>query len=91
MTEVISLGQFVCSKAGRDRGRIFIVIDIIDNEYVKVVDGDLRKVENPKKKKIRHLQKYHAVSDETKTKLEKGEQIENAAIRRAIETIGEID
>ena len=91
MTEVISLGQFVCSKAGRDRGRIFIVIDMIDDEYVKVVDGDLRKVENPKKKKIRHLQKYHAVSDETKTKLEKGEQIENAAIRRAIETIGEID
>ena len=54
MTEV-KVGQVVESKAGRDRGFRMIVYNIIDNKYVTVVDGRHRKIENPKKKKLKHL------------------------------------
>ena len=37
----VSLGQIVYSIAGRDRGRYFIVVDIIDDNYVLISDGDL--------------------------------------------------
>lgn len=50
-TNNISIGQAVVSKAGRDRGRLFLVVEILDDVYVNVADGDLRPIERPKKKK----------------------------------------
>ena len=54
-------GQVVRSIKGRDKGRIQLVIDLLDESHVLVVDGKKRKVENPKKKKIKHLQKSNTV------------------------------
>ena len=54
-TENMSVGQVVMSKAGRDKGRIFLILDIIDPGYVSIVDGISRKLANPKRKKIKHL------------------------------------
>ena len=48
-------GQIVESGSGRDKGRPFIIYQVIDEDYVTVVDGKLRKLEKPKKKKIKHL------------------------------------
>ncbi|GFR35247.1 KOW domain-containing RNA-binding protein [Thermobrachium celere] len=47
----VALGQIVHSRAGRDKGRYFIVVGLIDENYVLIADGDLRKIESPKKKK----------------------------------------
>ncbi len=52
-TTDILIGQFVKSKAGRDKDRIFIIIEIVDEVYVRIVDGDLRRIESPKRKKIK--------------------------------------
>ncbi|EES90702.1 RNA-binding protein [Clostridium botulinum C] len=49
------IGRVVCSKAGRDRGKQFIILNVIDNEYVNIIDGDLRTVGRPKRKKMKHL------------------------------------
>lgn len=49
-TSDITIGQVVKSKAGRDKGRIFLVLDIIDDQHILIVDGDLRKLDNPKRK-----------------------------------------
>lgn len=57
----LAIGQIVKSKAGRDKGDIFIVYDIIDENYVLVVDGKTRKISKPKKKKLMHLQRYNTV------------------------------
>lgn len=54
----IEVGQVVKSKAGRDEGTILLVLEIVDETYVKVVDGRRRKLQNPKKKKIKHLSVY---------------------------------
>lgn len=50
-------GDIVLSRAGRDRGRAFVVIDVLDSEYVLTADGRLRTLERPKKKKRKHLLK----------------------------------
>ncbi len=48
------VGSIVCSKAGRDKGRFFAVLSLED-DYVYIADGDLRKCDNPKRKKRKHL------------------------------------
>lgn len=87
-TGELSLGQIVSSKAGRDKDKLFAVIQIIDNSYVMIADGDLRKIEKPKKKKVRHLQKYNMINSELKEKLENGKKVDNIYLRRELEKIG---
>ncbi|MGN0989237.1 MAG: RNA-binding protein, partial [Eubacteriales bacterium] len=49
-------GCTVISTAGRDEGRIFLVLDVTaDGNYAVITDGKLRKVEKPKTKKMKHL------------------------------------
>ena len=50
------LGQLFVSLAGRDKDLICTVVGISDDEgYVLIADGRIRKVETPKKKKLKHL------------------------------------
>lgn len=48
-------GEFVYATKGRDMGKCFIVITAKDN-YLYLCDGKNRKVSNPKKKKIKHVE-----------------------------------
>lgn len=59
----IKVGQIVKSKSGRDAGRIFLVFKVIDDDYLYLVDGSLRKLDNPKKKKVKHVITYNDVID----------------------------
>jgi len=84
-TSDVQVGQVVRSKAGRDKGTAFVVINVIDDKYISITDGDFRKLDNPKKKKIRHLIVYKTVLEELKDKLLNSEKINNAYIRRLLE------
>ena len=81
----IAIGQVVKSRAGRDKGNIFLVVDVVDDEYVLISDGDIRKLDNPKKKKIKHLIVYSTVVDELNEKILGGIKINNAYIRKLLE------
>lgn len=83
----ISLGQIVSSRAGRDKDRYFIVVDIIDKEYVLLVDGSLRKTGNPKKKKIKHLKVHDFLADSIKDKLTNKENILDADFRKCLQSM----
>lgn len=48
--------RIVRSKAGRDKGRLFIVISDEQNGYVNIVDGMLRTLDKPKRKKQKHIE-----------------------------------
>ena len=48
-------GMLARSKAGRDKGCIYVIISV-KNEYVYLVDGGLRPLSRMKRKNIRHLQ-----------------------------------
>ena len=73
----ICKGMLVYSRAGRDKGKLFIVLDI-KNDFVYLSDGKIRRVESPKKKKIKHINR-------TNTVLELDfENISDIDVRRAI-------
>jgi ribosomal protein L14E/L6E/L27E len=81
----IAIGQVVKSGAGRDKGNIFLILGIIDYKYVYIVDGEMRKISNPKKKKINHLIIYNTVFIEFQDKIKNGEKINNAYVRKLLE------
>lgn len=82
-TTDIKVGQVVKSKAGRDKDKLFVVLSIVDESYVIVVDGKIRKLENPKKKKIKHLSLYNSVIDDLSSEKANNE-INDAYIRKAL-------
>lgn len=84
----LDIGQIVKSKTGRDQGRYFIVFAKIDKEYVLIVDGSLRRIDNPKKKKIKHLAKVNVVSNEIREAILNNEKINNAFVRRELARLG---
>lgn len=87
MNENNYLGRVVFSKTGRDMGRKFIIIDTINENYVLIADGDLRKVEKPKKKKIKHLSISNKVIDSLKELILAGEKVSNSVIREFLQSV----
>lgn len=51
----MQIKQIVFSKCGRDKGRAYVITDI-QGDYVFLVDGKLRPLSKPKKKKAKHIQ-----------------------------------
>jgi ribosomal protein L14E/L6E/L27E len=79
----IVIGSIVKSKAGRDKGDLFIVLRH-ENEYTYLANGDLRKVDKPKKKKIKHLQGTNYVSEFISEKMKNIGKVTNSEVRKAI-------
>ena len=48
-------GMLACSKTGRDKDAVYIIIKE-EKEYVYLVNGLSRKLNNPKKKNKKHIQ-----------------------------------
>ncbi|NLI59028.1 MAG: RNA-binding protein [Clostridium sp.] len=80
----VDLGQVVYSIAGRDGGRVFVVVGIIDDKHVLISDGDLRRIEKAKKKKIKHIRATEEVILPLKEKLEREDRVSNSEIRKAL-------
>ena len=49
------LGSIALSLAGRDKDRTFVIVGVLDENYVCIANGRERKIEKPKKKKLKHL------------------------------------
>ena len=78
------IGSICFARAGRDRGRYFAVIGMIDDQYVWIADGVTRKLGKPKRKKIKHLSLKPVVLEGIARKLEKGEKVFDAELKSAI-------
>ena len=68
-------GRVVLSTQGRDEGRYFIVLKVIDENFVLMADGLTRKVDHPKKKKVKHLRMKPIVVEVDGEKLPNGYQV----------------
>ena len=79
----LKAGQVVRSKAGRDKGRLFVVIKV-EGLYAFVADGFLRKIEKPKKKKMKHLVRYNIINWSIRGRLIGGKKITNAELRKIL-------
>ena len=49
------VGFIAISKAGHDKGHTYLIVKS-DDKYVYLSDGRIKKVDSPKKKKIKHIQ-----------------------------------
>jgi ribosomal protein L14E/L6E/L27E len=72
------------SKAGRDKGKYFIVLKVVDENFVLVADGDMRKVDNPKLKKCKHLENTGKTSERVCQKLAEGVRVTNPELHREL-------
>lgn len=77
----IEPGCIVVSKAGRDQGRRFLVVGEVDDDFVMVANGDLRKMDRQKKKRRKHLKPTGAVVSEARDRLAAGQKIEDHELR----------
>ncbi|MCD7730352.1 MAG: KOW domain-containing RNA-binding protein [Oscillospiraceae bacterium] len=56
------LGTIAKSIAGHDKGR-FLVITAVEGDFAFLADGKERKLESPKKKRLKHLRLTNTVID----------------------------
>ncbi len=79
----IEKADVVRSLAGRDRGELFFVTGLEEN-YASIVNGRDRRLEKPKRKKLKHLAFVERSADRTDQKLRDGEKVTNSELRRAL-------
>ena len=86
----IAKASIVQSDAGRDKGKLFFVLDV-EGEYLLLADGKSRKVEAPKRKKHRHVRFVSSKENGASQKITGEEKITNSELRRALAVFRETD
>lgn len=84
----MEVGRVVLSRAGRDQGHVFVIVDVIDEDYVAIANGCQRKVDNPKKKKIKHLVAKPELLEEIRKKIFSKKRIFDSEVRNRLDAIG---
>lgn len=82
------IGRVCYSKRGRDQGRYFVIVDVIDDNYVLIADGVMRRLNKPKKKKLKHLSLKPIVIESIANKLKASEKVFDAELKSAIINTG---
>ena len=88
MASEIKPGIIIKSKAGRDKDRYFMVYSYDGGNFVYLVDGVLRNIASPKKKKIKHIELTNTVLDSISQKLAEGTKVFDAEVRKAMDAAG---
>ena len=79
-------GRVVESIQGRDKGNFSLVMEAA-GDIVMIADGRCHKLENPKKKKTKHLRAKPVLLD-LKALRPEGGALQNSDLRRALEANG---
>jgi ribosomal protein L14E/L6E/L27E len=85
MMNEFRIGGYAVSMAGHDSGKNYVIIQM-DSEYVYLVDGKIRTLNNPKKKKMKHV-KMLEQSDHSLTEKVRNMTVRNEEIKRAIKLL----
>ncbi len=56
-------GEFAISKAGHDKGKVYVIV-AEDGDFVLLANGEERTIENPKRKRLKHIQPVHKIRPE---------------------------
>ena len=84
----ISKSDIILSLAGRDKGKLFYVLETQEN-YVLIADGKGRKLENPKRKKLKHVRRVSRTETRVALKIRNGDKVLNSELRRDLATFGQ--
>ncbi len=83
----MEIGRAVRSVQGRDADRCFVILQVLDEQYVLMADGLTRKLAHPKKKKIKHLRPKPVRMDNLE-ELQARHVLQDATIRKFLEQNG---
>lgn len=84
----ISKADTVVSLAGRDKGRLFFVLEVQEG-FALIADGKIRPMEKPKRKKLKHLQLAAHTESHVADKIRKGDSVLNSELRRDLAIFGQ--
>jgi len=85
MINEFEVGSFGVATAGHDSGECYIILKK-ENEYVYLVDGRIRTLDCPKKKKVIHMKKLDHVDEVLAAKV-RNATVKNEEIKRAIKLL----
>ena len=71
MDSKIKEGSLVVSNAGHDKGRVYLVLKVLEN-CVLCVDGEYRLIQSPKKKRLKHVKSYYSCYEDLIAKYKNG-------------------
>ncbi|MDR2513968.1 MAG: KOW domain-containing RNA-binding protein [Christensenellaceae bacterium] len=78
-------GRVVCARAGRDKGKLFIVVGFeAETGYALLADGRGRRMEKPKRKKAKHLQPTKVSFTNIGERLKEGARVLDAELRKSL-------
>ena len=83
----VDKSSLIVSKAGRDKGQLFYVIDT-DEQYVYLADGKSLKLEKPKRKKRKHVEQVPRTESRIAEKIRNGEKVLNSELRKELASFG---
>ena len=78
------IGQIVQILQGREADQYAIVINIVDDRFVLLADGEKRKYDRPKKKNLNHVKAMNFISPEVQNSLLETGRVTNGKLRFAI-------
>ncbi len=81
-------GDVVFSKSGRDGGRYFAVVAVENERFVRIADGDVRRLRNAKLKNVKHLKETGDRLERIAEKLEAGAQVFDTELYSALKLYG---
>jgi len=84
----ISKSDIVISLAGRDKDQLFYVLDT-DMNYAFLADGKARRVEAPKRKKLKHIRFAARIDSKVALKIRSGDTVLNSELRRDLAIFGQ--
>ena len=84
-------GVVVVSKAGRDAGKYFVILEVQDDQHVLIADGELRKVDKPKRKKLKHLWIRPYVAESVRECLKEQKLLMDSDLRKALTVFEKAD
>ena len=84
----IAKADIVISTAGRDQGKLFYVVTT-ENGYAFLANGKGRKIESPKRKKLKHVRRVTRTDSRVAQKILQGDTVLNSELRRDLAQISQ--
>jgi large subunit ribosomal protein L14e len=78
------IGQIVRVVQGREFGQFAVIIEIVDERFVLLADGEKRKFDKPKMKNLQHVELLCYVSPEVRDSLLETGRVTNGKLRFAL-------
>ena len=79
----MKIGSVVFCVSGRDKGKYMVILNSVDG-FVFIADGKRRKIENPKRKNMKHVKNINLTLDAS-------DFITNRKLRRTLGNITQVD